>query len=565
MDDHLRGQLAAADTLREALYEYGVDDDDGRFQSARALAWQQFFGPLVPLGQLPDDHPDWDAYDDWFLFDYRLADGGKTAFGLFLDQRADVLPAEQQALAESWRHDRLGIFAVEWTGSGTGAILRDLKDGAQFTVPNLPLSRRGVRWDHLIGRLVPIGELWGFAAPPRHLLPSLTERLPADFVGAEPPAADLRARAIEFWRAVRRIAAEAPRVPMTEEGDPVQPSSAAYRVANPAGVAAALRAQRALERAEDAPTGEEWLVWRGLPPGLSTREGASRVDLAIVRLAGEIVTIESLTPRRLARARIRFEPLLGQFEHLGDQSEASSAAPPSAEALARERAAGLLVGAVLQAVAADRRYDALGQAAPGSEAAVLLEQFDREPFGVLAGLHHRGRIGLSDVQIRDGVAGVELSYEQPGEPTRYSQARVRERADGWEIEAIRPGRLGQSPAEAATGPELAALWSGDWQWAPVGSAGNHPVLGIALKRLHLAKRQVLVQVLAVRLWQDFVARSAPGPAFDDETWAIALETAADWIAGLAGKPDSLPARRIADTLQLADADPRYAIDTPVFA
>jgi hypothetical protein len=560
--DDLRRRLADADALREALYEFGVDDEEGRFQSARALAWRQFFGPLVPIGQLPDDHPDWDAYDDWFLFDYRLVDGGKTPFELFLAGPAAALPADLRALAEAWRDDRLGVFAVESVGQGAGAIVRDLKDGATLTVPNVPLSRHGARWDYLIGRLVPIGEVWGFAAPPRHLLPALAERLPADFTGGEPPAADRRGRALDLWRAVRRLAAEQPAVPMTEEGDPIQPSRARYRVANPAGVASALRALPALAPVPDAPADELWLVWRGLPPGLSTRDGVGTVDLAILRLGGEELTIEALTPQRLARAQKRLLPLIGEARPIEETSEPP---PQNPDAVARARAAGLIVGGVLQALAADRRLDALQHAVPGSEAAILLEHFDREPFGLLAGLHHRGRIGLNDVLLLGDLAGVELSYEQPGEPTRYAQARLREGPSGWMIEAIRPGRLGERPSAALTTPELEALWNGDWQWAPVGAAGNDPVLGVALKRLHLAKRSILVQALAIRLWQDFTARSAPEAIWDAETWAIGVERVAAWQAGAEDEPALPTARRIIDSLALDPQDGRYAIDAPALA
>lgn len=556
----MRRALAAADALREALYQYGVDDEAGRFQSARALAWQQFFGPLVPIGQLPDDHPDWDAYDDWFLFDYRLVEGGKTPFELFLAGPARALPPDQRALAESWQNDRLGVFAVESTGQGRGAVLRDLKDGTLLTVPNVPLSRHGLRWDLLIGRLVPVGELWGFAAPPRHLLPPLAERLPGDFTGREPPAADRRARALELWRAARRLAAEQPTVPMTEEGDPIQPSRARYQVADPARVGAVLRAQPFLEPVLDAPSGEQWFVWRGLPPGLSTRDAVAKVDLAIIRLSGDEVTLEALTPQRLERARTRVGPLLGEARPL---EEATEPAPSSPEADARARAAGLIVGGILQALAADRRLDALQHALPGSEAAVLLEQFDREPFGLLAGLHHPGRIGLSEVIVRGEIAGVELSYEQPDTPTRYAQARLRDTPRGWMLETIRPGRLGERPSAALSGPELAALWRGDWQWAPLGSAGSDPVLGVALKRLHLAARSILVQAMAVRLWQEFTARSAPEPTWDAEAWAIAVEQVADWQAGFANEPVTPTARRIIETLALSPQDQRYAVDVPV--
>lgn len=284
------------------------------------------------------------------------------------------------------------------------------------------------------------------------------------------------------------------------------------------------------------------------------------MDLAIVRLRGDEVTIEALTPARLARAQARLIPLLGEAQPIEEIIEPPTSNP---EAKARARAAGLIVGGVLQALAADRRLDALNHAVPGSEAAALLEHFDREPFGVLAGLHHRGRIGLNDVVLIGEVAGVELRYEAPGEPTRYAQARLRETPTGWMLEAIRPGRLGERPADALAGPELEALWSGDWQWAPVGPAGNDPVLGIALKRLHLAKRQILVQAMAIRLWNDFTARSAPDSHWDSETWAIGVELVATWQAGLADEPATPTARRIIATLALTPHDPRYAIDTPV--
>ncbi|MCL6649344.1 MAG: hypothetical protein K6U89_13535 [Chloroflexi bacterium] len=558
----LRRWLAAADELREKLYVYAVDDEPGRFQADRAAAWQQFFGPLVPPGQLPDDHPDWDAFDDWFIFDYRLAGSGQTPLELFVHEEGEHLPPLERDLATRWQQDRLGVFAVKALGGGEGALLRDLSDAALLRVPNVPLSRHGARWDLLIGRLVPVGPVWGFTAPPRHLLPALLDRLPTDYTGHEPPRGDRRGRAVEFWRVVRQLAAEQPAVALTDEGDPVRPSRARYRVAAPAAVAAALQAQRFLEPVAETPAGERWLVWRGLPLGMSTREGARAVELAVVRLAGDEVTVECLSPQRLARARARLEPYLGTFTLLEEQTT-PLAATPRAEDLARQRAAGLIVGGVLQAVAADRRLDALNHAVPRSEAAVLLEHFDREPFAYLAGLHHRGQIGLNNVWLRGEVAGVELVYELSGHPPCFVQARLRDHPTGWRLEAIRPGRLGQPPAEALWSEELRALWSGDWQWVPVGSVGNHPVLGIALKRLHLAKYAILFQVMAVRLWEDFVARALPDPNWDAERWARALEAVVAWQSGRAPVPEDPPAARLREALGLASHDRRYAIDLPV--
>ena len=60
-----------------------------------------------------------------------------------------------------------------------------------------------------------------------------------------------------------------------------------------------------------------------------------------------------------------------------------------------------------------------------------------------------------------------------------------------------------------------------------------------------------------------VARSAPEPSIDDETWAIGVESLANWQAGFGDNPTSLAAERLVSTLQLAPHDLRYAFDTPV--
>lgn len=563
--DDTRRWLALADDFRERLYEYAVDDEPMRFASVRRDAWVTFFGPLVPPNQLPDDHPDWDAFDDWFIFDFRL-DNGATPYERYMQLEAGTLSAEERALGESWRDDCLGVFAVQSTGTGQGAVLRNLADERTFTVPNVPLSRRGNRWDHLIGRLVPVGNDWGFAAPPRHLIPALVDSLPADFTGREPPAADRHARAIDFWRVVRRLAAEHPAVPVTDEGDPVRLSRADYLVSDSSEVARRLGALRYIEDLPDAPQGERWFGWIGVPLAAINTPNAEKLQLGTLRLTETALSLESLSAERLARGRRLIEPALeGLAEHQGDVIGQVAASAPSAEDTARSRLAGQAIGGILQAASRNERLQALTGTLEGSEAAVMLEQFDPEPFLLLAGLHHPGQIGLSRVWLRGGLAGAELSYERPDGDPYYASARLREMPQGWRLEAIRPGRLGQRPSSAIGDDEqLRLLWSGEWQWAPNGSAANHPVLGIALARLHRTGRPILAQVMAIRLWNGFIERVSPDPGVGDEDWAIGLGELTDWQTNWEQREPLGPqAQRIRKVLGLVDDDPRYSVDLPV--
>src|SRR3954454_22946857 len=131
--------LEAADALLERAYEYCVDEDN--FVLYRPQAWAEFFGPLIPAGQLPDDHPDWDAFDDWFIFDYQLSSGLTPFEQFFLIERLG-LPDIEREIGERWREDSFGLFGVQSVEEGTGTHLVNLADGRPFIAPTIRLTRR---------------------------------------------------------------------------------------------------------------------------------------------------------------------------------------------------------------------------------------------------------------------------------------------------------------------------------------------------------------------------------------------------------------------------------------
>lgn len=549
----------AADSFLERLFQFAIDSDN--FTNYREIAWERFFGPMIPAGQVPEDHPDWDAFDDWFIFDFVLNDG-LTPFQRFARDASSHVPPEEKAFVEGWHGDVFGVFSVVSVSGGGGAVLKHLATGDTYRVPNVKLTRRGNRWDHLIGRIIPVAGVYGFTSSPRYLSPGLIEQLPTDFSGGKPPAADVRARAVEFWRVVRRLAAEQPRVPITEEGDPVRPSNAEYQVADVESVAAMLRRLRYLKKIDDVPDGEQWFDWVGVPNG-----GGQRTVLGTIRLTVDRLIFECLTPERVDRGKKLIEPALGAaISHLSDHVSVPAEQPLSAEDSARSQSAAIALGEMLVAVSRGDRFPAVAKTADGSEASALLTNFETEPMAILAGLHHEGAsVAVNRVRLGGDRANVEIALELPDGQSFLSNARLVEQGSEWKVEAVRPGGIDTVPSEAVgDDPVLISFWTGTWQWAPVGPVADHPILGIALARLHRSGKPLLEQVLAIRLWQDYVART-PTPEGGDEDWAIGIGEITDWIGGRTqARPINPLSLHILDALRLDfPDDKRYVLDRPL--
>lgn len=555
-----KAYLEAADSLLERIYEYCVDADT--FVHYRPQAWAQFFGPLIPPGQLPDDHPDWDAFDDWFIFDYQIS-SGLTPFEQFFVIEKLSLPDIEREIGERWREDSFGLFGVESVEEGAGTHLKNLADGQTFVAPTIRLTRRQGKWDYLIGRLVPVGTGHSFTTSPRYLMPALAEMLPDDFNGKQPPSGDRRGRSVEFWRSVRQLAAEQPTVPVTDEGDPLRPSQADYRIDDFAAVAEILRKLRFLDKATDGAEGEQMYSWIGRSPA---EPKGPRIVMGVVRLFPDRLVLECLSPQRIARGKMLLEAALGAHARLIADSVAPAETPAlSAEDASKTRTAGLVLGELLQTISKNERLEALSLTDIGSEAAILIEHFEAEPFALLAGLHRNGPISVNRAWLKDGFAGIEISIDPPGETSYSASARLRETPEGWRVQTLRPGKLDQRGSEGVgDDPHLIALWTGSWQWAPVGPAGNHPILGITLARLHRTGRTILEQVLAVRIWNNYVAKESPDLTLDPELWAVALGEISDWQSGRTpDAPESDLARRIIAALDIVPRDSRYFLDQPV--
>lgn len=552
--------LEAADSLLERVYEYCVDDDN--FVLYRPKAWAEFFGPLVPAGQLPDDHPDWDAFDDWFIFDYELSTGLTPFEQFFLIERLG-LPDIEREIGERWREDSFGLFGVQSVEDGVGIHLVNLADSREFVAPTIRLTRRQGKWDHLIGRLLPVGSGYSFTTTPRYLMPALADMLPDDFTGSQPPGKERRGRSVEFWRSVRQLAAEQPTVPVTDEGDPLQPSQAEYRIYDFDEVTEVLRKLRFLDKSSESTPEAQLYSWIGRSPADPT---GPRIVMGVVRLFPDRLVLECLSPQRVTRGKMLLEAALGARARLIADSVAPAETPAlSAEDASRSRTAGLVLGELLQAVSKNERLEALSLTDIGSEAAVLIEQFEVEPFALLAGLHRNGPVSVNRAWLKNSQAGIEIMIEPPGETVYSASARLRETPEGWRVQTLRPGKLDQKSSEGVgDDPHLIALWTGDWQWAPVGPAGNHPVLGIALARLHRTGRTILEQALAIRIWNGYVAKESPELGIDPEQWAIALGEITDWQSDRRPEaPTSDLAKRIIRSLDIVHLDPRYFIDQPV--
>lgn len=190
---------------------------------------------------------DLQIFATWFHQDRELADGASPAERYAA--RADLSQAERAA-AGRIAAARLGLHRVLVVEPGCWLSLEDLVTGARARVRSPNVSSDAVRWDILLGRVMP-GDppsLWGptrFFEPgdEPELLGELERLASAHGGGVDEPSlsAALRGHALELLRFTPARCSAEPSF-FTLEGDPVAFASATWRVAHRYAVEARLRA-----------------------------------------------------------------------------------------------------------------------------------------------------------------------------------------------------------------------------------------------------------------------------------------------------------------------------------
>jgi hypothetical protein len=383
---------------------------EGEFPSELAAARQEYmFGmSLDPIER--------ELFDSWFHSDRLLADGRTPAQRYA--ERPDLDGGERMVAARI-AAARLGIHRVIDVAPGEWIQLEDTVDGVRHRVLSQNVSRGTLRWDLVLGRIMDgePGALWGAT---RVLEPSEEPRLLDELARLERTDvlrdADLRlaiaTHSLELMRF--RSTSPTPRF-FTLEGDPIAVARADCAVRDRASVEERLRTFGELERDEepviDITLARSRLVAeRGeLPDGALVFETCwdgdiDSIPVATLRLEHDVLRVEAMSERRLARA---IEIVRGDF---GDLVEVRAReVTPIEQALEQYRAAP------------DREPEPTGL--PPRQERRLLEQFltERmrrwidEPLHELAGLTPRR---AADSALRPNLERLVRNLENGAERRR---------------------------------------------------------------------------------------------------------------------------------------------------
>jgi hypothetical protein len=231
-------------------------------------------------GRYADDDPDVlaAALDDPLVLDTVLFEGG--AFEEFLEVRGSLLPDDERLLPEQWLLVDRSVFEVEHVRRGDGVTVRDVRTGDTHDVRER-IGRRQLKPGQLIcAHVLPAGDIMQFFGGVVPL--ELHERdALIDLLDTEPDPATLVAALS------RRFAA--PTVANTE-GDPFTLCEANIRVADPAGL------QAALDDTYDRVEGDEPPRWFEHV----TTQGMDRIR-ASLELDGDTLRVDTNSEKRMDR------------------------------------------------------------------------------------------------------------------------------------------------------------------------------------------------------------------------------------------------------------------------
>jgi len=259
---------------------------------------------LAPLGPYP-------AFLEWLLSDYRATKRSKTLVEKRLERRR-LAPAER-ALLEARRDAALSIYRVDSTEPGATLEVEDVFTGERRTIHDAALSGCGLEGFFVPLRLARVAE-WTFpvlAGPPLvaidvDRIATLLEEPPRGM----PPGTEPRPRADAFGRiwGWHLDARRRPTILQNTDGDPLEPTTAVFRIDDVAGLETALGSRPDVEA-----DGERSWVW-SRPGGPAAGLGDTTI-LGHLALEDERLVLEVNSARRLERARAWLEPIAGvRFE-----------------------------------------------------------------------------------------------------------------------------------------------------------------------------------------------------------------------------------------------------------
>lgn len=274
-------------------------------------AQEEFFGGgPVEHDQMP--------FIDWMMHDWVPPRLGRTIMREYLLKHGAGLRPRERELVEAWSHSYVGLYEVREVKAGSGIEVKDLVTGDVLFVHDVNMSKKLVRWDGLLARVVP-GERGhefsgvGITVPRNHLEP-LRAWMEEDRLRTGMPWPEYLKRNLpRIRRRPEELHAEwieSLQLSNTD-GEELLFSKAVYRVVDHAALIAVLRSHPEISKDDE---GKHYTWLRG------PAEEEGRTVLGSIRVEGAEMTFESNSKQRHERAKRMLAELAGPaLRHLRDE------------------------------------------------------------------------------------------------------------------------------------------------------------------------------------------------------------------------------------------------------
>ncbi len=266
------------------------------------------------------------AFLDWLLHDYIPRCLGRTVIEEFLERRRARLTSQECRILEGWVNSRYRLVEVQEVERGAGVHVKDLLTGELFFVRDVSSSKRMVRWDCCLARVLESEdrkELSGAALlVPRNVCPRLREWILEDQRRSGLPwprylranSHRLRLKALEMCEeAVAGLQV------VNAEGDPLVFSKAVYQVRDGPALLAALDGCNVMGRIDPPSGGGSEVIeftWYEQPPSGAEQ----RRVMGSVRIKGDRLNLEVNSRQRLKRGKKMLAALApGSLKLLADE------------------------------------------------------------------------------------------------------------------------------------------------------------------------------------------------------------------------------------------------------
>ena len=295
-------------TLRSRLGEFLMATASKR---DTGLALEEFFGDGPPeQDQLP--------LIDWMMHDWVPRRLGHTIMREYLIKHGAGLAPQERELIEAWSLSYVGLYEVREVKAGSGLEVKDLVTGEVFFVHDVSLSKKLVRWDGLLARVVP-GERGhefsgvGIAVPRTQLEPMRAWMEEDQRRTGLPWPEYLKCNLPRIRRQPEKLHTEwVESLQLSNtDGDELLFSKAVYRLVDRAALTAALRSCPEINKDDE---GKRYVWLRG------PAEKEGRTVLGSIRIEGAELAFESNSKQRHERGKRMLAKLAGPaLKHLRDE------------------------------------------------------------------------------------------------------------------------------------------------------------------------------------------------------------------------------------------------------